>query len=96
MQINSSEKLEEELKQRIRQNEQVKLSKVKEHGKHKGHYVWLLLRGESGTPKRGKPVETEIMIMQGVRNRRRNRLGLESGFGCVAFQVFERHPSVAV
>lgn len=54
------------------------------------------MRGESGKPERGKPVETEIMIMQGVRNRRRNRLGLESGFGCVAFQVFERHPSVAV
>lgn len=42
--------------------------------------------------KESKPVETEIMIMQGVRNRR-NRLGLESCFGQVVFRVADRHPS---
>ena len=51
MQIITREKLEKELKQRIRQNEQVKLKGKREHGKQKSHYVWLVFRGESERPK---------------------------------------------
>ena len=65
----------------------------REHGKHKSHY--MVFRGESWRPKKVS-LKKQIMIMQGVRNRRRNRLGLESCFGCVGFQVFERLLSVAV